>query len=452
MEFKILWGAVCLLLLLFGPVTGFAAGENRLPGVSEPMAHAEYWVGRIQAPHQVMLTPTEITAFNHAISAAMPQAIVEMDRFPDAIDRNTLQRWLAADRLPRGQERYSAGELVSNSFYDQVAQNMNLKSLRDMNPVEWGFTVGRTDLRTFPTATASSEDDESDDFDLFQETAVNIAEPVAVLHRSGDGAWFYVQTYNYRGWVRAADVALAPSRQTWKEKREAASFLIITGTKVVPRETVMGHPAPAWRAGMGTRIPFLGMEQGGYAVEIPQRDSNGKLSWRKAWIHGKADVSVGYLSYTRAHILRQAFKMLGENYGWGGLQEGRDCSSFIMDIYRVFGIWAPRNADQQEKVPGRHVALQGVAERSSRYALMERAEPGATLHMRNHVMMYLGQADGKHYAIHSLGSYGDSSNPRADGTLPRVEVMKVVVGGLDVALRSGRRFIDVLSSANVWHP
>jgi hypothetical protein len=72
--------------------------------------------------------------------------------------------------------------------------------------------------------------------------------------------------------------------------------------------------------------------------------------------------------------------------------------------------------------------------------------------MRNHVMLYLGEAGGKHYAIHSLGSYGDASRPRADGTLPRIEVMRVVVGGLELRLRSGRRFIEVLSSANNWQP
>ncbi len=454
MELKLLCGGLCLLFLLCLPVAGLTApaGIFRLPGVSDPMLAAQFWTDRAAAPHQVILTPAGIKEFNRSISAAMPQTVVELNRFPESMDRNALRRWLAVDRIPRKAERYSDGEPVSAFFYDQLEQNLNLSGLRDMNPVAWGFTVRWTDLRTFPTNAASSEEEESDDFDLFQETAVNIAEPVAVLHRSRDSAWIYVQTYNYRGWLRAADVALAPSRQTWLARLDPASFLVITGTKVAPRETVTGKPVPDWRAGMGTRLPLLGREKEGYAVEIPQRDAHGALFWRRAWIHGKADVSVGYLPYTRAHILRQAFKMLGENYGWGGLQEGRDCSSFIMDIYNVFGIRSPRNADQQERVPGRHVALQGISDSATRHELLKQAEPGATLHMRNHVMMYLGQHGGKHFAIHSLGSYGDAMRPHADGTLPRVEVMKVVVSALDLTLRSGRRFIDVLSSANVWHP
>ena len=457
MEIKLFSGGICLLAMLgiiglSSPCLAATPETAGLPGVSAAMLQAKFWIDRTPAPHQVILTPLRIDGFNQAIHAAMPQAVVDFDRFPATIDRATLQRWLAADRLPRGAERYSQGELLTGAFYDRLAQNLNLRGLRDANPVRWGFAVRRTDLRTFPTDSAASEDDESDDFDLFQETAVNIAEPLAVLHRSSDGAWLYVQIYNYRGWLRTADVALSSSQQAWNEKRRSAKFLVITGSKVVPRDAVMGKPVPDWRAGMGTRLPLVGMEQGGYAVEIPLRNGEGIVYWHKAWIHGKADVSVGFLPYTRANILRQAFKMLGEDYGWGGLGEGRDCSSFIMDIYNVFGLWSPRNADQQERVPGRRIGLQGVDDAAGRYALLSRAEPGATLHMRNHVLLYLGQNGGKHFAIHSLGSYGDATRPHADGTLPRVEVMRVVVGGLDLRLRSGRRFVEVLTSANNWQP
>lgn len=458
MEFKLicLSGAILLFVLcLSAPASSCLASPADfagLPGVSAPMLRPEFWIARAASPQRVMLTPAEIGSFNRAINARMPQTVIDWDRFPDSVDGATLRRWLAADRMPRGAERYSDGERLTSAFYDQLEQNMNLAGLKDNAPVIWGFTVRRSDLRTFPTAEASSEDDESDEFDLFQETAVNIAEPVAVLHRSADRAWVFVQTYNYRGWLKEADVALSPTRLAWRTKLEPAAFLVITGSKVVPRESAGGKPVADWRAGMGTRLILLGMEQDGYAVELPQRDATGAVKWRRAWIHGKADVTAGYLPYTQANVIRQAFKMLGERYGWGGLQDGRDCSSFIMDIFRVFGIRGPRNADQQENVPGRHVELRGAASMAARYELLQRAEPGATLHMRNHVMLYLGQENGLHYAIHSLGGYGDASRPRADGTLPRIETMRVVVGGLDVPLQSGRRFVEALSSFNVWHP
>lgn len=455
MEMKWLLATAGLVILLMFPLlpSGIAApvGDGRLPGVADAMLKADFWLAKLSSPRQVVLEPAGIVAFNRAIVQALPQVVEDLDGFPLAVDRASLRQWLAAERLPRGQERYSDGTLLTAGFYDQLERNLNLQAIRDANPVSWGFVVRRSDLRTFPTDAAASEDDESDDFDLFQETAVNIAEPLAVLHRSSDGKWLYVQLVNYRGWLRADDVALAADRQTWQARR-ALPFVVITGTKVAPRDAVMGKPVAEWRAGMGAKLPFFGMEKEGYQIEIPRRDAQGGVIWQKAWIHGKADVSVGYLPYTRANILRQAFKMLGEHYGWGGLNEGRDCSSFIMDIYNVFGIRAPRNADQQEAVPGRRIVLRGIGDVASRYALLTQASPGATLHMRNHVMLYLGEHNGKHYAIHSLGSYGDASRPRSDGSLPRIGVMQIVVGDLDLPLRSGRRFIEVLTSVNNWQP
>ena len=451
MEEKLLVISLCLLLL-FMPAKGLAApGVERLPGIEPAMLQADFWIARAAAAQQIIMTPAEINQFNKAIIAAMPQVVVDMAALPDALDKNTLKLRITAEKLPRGKERYARGALIQGSYYDQLEQNLNLAGVAESNPLAWGFTVRRTDLRTFPTDTPSSEDDQDDNFDLFQETAVNIAEPVAVLHRSSDARWLFVQLYNYRGWLRAADVALAPNRQEWQGRQGGAAFVMITGSGVTPRDAVNGKPVADWRAGMGTRLPHLGRESDGYAVEIPQRNANGPVIWRKAWIHGKADVATGYLPYTRAAIIRQAFKMQGENYGWGGVQDGRDCSSFVMDIFAVFGIRAPRNADQQERAPGRHAVLRNVTDAAARYALLDsQSEPGATLHMRNHVMLYLGKNGAKHYAIHDLGSYGDALHPHFDGSLSRVEVMKVVVSELDLPLRSGRRFIEVLTSANVW--
>ena len=442
---------VCLMFSLLPSAMAAPLGDGRLPGTTDAMLKADFWLAKLPAPRQLILDSAGIVSFNQAVVQALPRAVVDFDAFPATMSRASLRQWLAADRLPRGQERYSDGTLLTAGFYDQLEQNMNLQAIRELNPVSWGFVVRRSDLRTFPTDTAASEDDESDEFDLFQETAVNIAEPVAVLHRSTDGKWIFVQLVNYRGWLRTDDVALAADRQTWQARR-SLPFVVITGTKVAPRDSVMGKPVAEWRAGMGAKLPFFGMEKEGYRIEIPRRDAQGAVIWQKAWIHGKADVSVGYLPYTRANILRQAFKMLGEHYGWGGLNEGRDCSSFIMDIYNVFGIRAPRNADQQEAVPGRRISLRGISDAAGRYALLGQAEPGATLHMRNHVMLYLGEHNGKHYAIHSLGSYGDASRPNADGTLPRIGVMQIVVGDLDLPLRSGRRFIEAVTSVNNWQP
>ena len=237
MEDKLILFSLCLLLVLV-PAVGQAASQNieRLPGIEPPMLQADFWISRIVAPQQVIMSQQEIENFNKAIIAAMPQVVVAMSALPDSLDKNALRQKIAAERMPRGKERYARGVPVSESFYDSLEKNMNLSGINDSNALAWGFTVRRTDLRTFPTDVPSSEDDADDDFDMFQETAVNIAEPVAVLHRSSDARWLFVQLYNYRGWMRSSDVALASSRREWQARQDVAAFVVITGTKVVPRD------------------------------------------------------------------------------------------------------------------------------------------------------------------------------------------------------------------------
>ncbi|MCH3960309.1 MAG: NlpC/P60 family protein [Selenomonas sp.] len=39
--------------------------------------------------------------------------------------------------------------------------------------------------------------------------------------------------------------------------------------------------------------------------------------------------------------MKQAFRFLGDEYGWGGQNNSVDCSSFTQNVYRSFGIMIP---------------------------------------------------------------------------------------------------------------
>ena len=57
------------------------------------------------------------------------------------------------------------------------------------------------------------------------------------------------------------------------------------------------------------------------------------------------------LPLTRANIIRQAFKFLGERYGWGHDYNARDCSGFVSEVYRSMGVQMPRNTSDQGVSP-----------------------------------------------------------------------------------------------------
>src|SRR5690606_8511268 len=100
---------------------------------------------------------------------------------------------------------------------------------------------------------------------------------------------------------------------------------------------------------MGIRLPVLKEWPGtkpvngqaaytSHVVELPVRNDDGSLAIVPALVPRIADVSADYLPLTRANVIRQAFKFLGERYGWGHSYDTRDCSGFVSEVYRSFGV------------------------------------------------------------------------------------------------------------------
>lgn len=74
-------------------------------------------------------------------------------------------------------------------------------------------------------------------------------------------------------------------------------------------------------------------------MKVPVRTKEGKLQEEKVVLAANASLHEGYLPYTTNNIIRSAFKFYDSVYGWGGLQQSVDCSSFISNAYRTVGIF-----------------------------------------------------------------------------------------------------------------
>lgn len=136
---------------------------------------------------------------------------------------------------------------------------------------------------------------------------------------------------------------------------------------------------------------------------------------------------------TRANVLREAFALLDEPYGWGGQNGGRDCSRYTLDILHRFGVDLPRHSASQA-VTGRYsIDVEGIDDLDAKLELIDRAhEDGLVLlEFRGHIMLYLGRfQDGRPMAIHSFSEYlepcegGGETLRRAD----RVDVTDLSLG------------------------
>ena len=59
----------------------------------------------------------------------------------------------------------------------------------------------------------------------------------------------------------------------------------------------------------------------------------------------------GRLPLTQNNMVRLAFSALGTEYGWGGANEGMDCSSYVQNIYRAMGLDLPHDVLSFFKIP-----------------------------------------------------------------------------------------------------
>jgi hypothetical protein len=401
------------------------------------MGKPEFWVKKIKDPTNLLLTPEKIQTMNEK---SLRRPDLRLCRIRDLKGDWTKEEILSLlkedwEDFGRTEEvRYSkSGTPLGELFWNKLRNNLNQESIKESGRTLYALVVKKTDIRVFPTAELSMSAPNHYEFDRFQHSAISIGSPLGIYHFSQDNEWAYAQTPFIRGWIRRHDLAIARERKDVVDYEEAKNRLVITGNMI----TVFGDLSlqhPVFLAQMGDSFPLLRIPDGNksadasYVIQIPWREDNGELSFRRGYIPAQEDVHQGFLAYTQENIARQAFKMLNHPYGWGDKHGGRDCSRFIMDLFRTFGILMPRNSKEQAMLgTGLGLAQGKPAEEKRR--LLDRAVPLATLiRLPGHIMLYLGKDKGKHYVIHSI--WGIQESQKSDATVEKIG--RVVVSDLSL--------------------
>ena len=398
------------------------------------LSQVDFWENRTNPA--IVLSAGEIADFNRGIRKTSA-GMVDLRSYPMVKKGKDIKALLTASSIFPKEACKENGELFSEKDKALVFAEMDTEHFKNMEKVKRGVVVRHSNLRTLPLSSPLAEKGDSIEFDLLQETAVDPSEPVVVLHTSRSGAFYYVQMYNYRGWMLATDVAIVQEDRVWKKYIQPRALLVVTDKNYTlkdDQEDVFYQ--------MGSRLPIKERNQSGYEVFVPRRTESGTLQEEQHLLPEDPAYQDGFLPYTRKNIVQQAFRYAGEPYGWGGLQQSVDCSSFIANIYRSVGIFLPRNADEQEAGVARKTVLNKLGERKIYSLLHQKALPGDALYMDGHVMLYLGEIDGIPYAIHALGSYTED----AAGNPVKQRVMQVVVSDLSLHRGNGNSFAASLTS------
>jgi hypothetical protein len=169
------------------------------------------------------------------------------------------------------------------------------------------------------------------------------------------------------------------------------------------------------------------------------RAADGSLHFAPALLQRNADVAMDYLPLTRANLLHQSFKFLGERYGWGSSYNARDCSGFVSEVYRSFGVQLPRNTRDHAVSPAlNRIEFTADDDHEKRLAVLRELQVGDLVYIPGHVMMVIGQDGGGPYVIHDTTgiTYRD-----AEGVLTRVHLNGVSVTPL-LPLLDGKEHVS----------
>ncbi|MFQ5735982.1 MAG: SH3 domain-containing protein [Thermodesulfobacteriota bacterium] len=405
------------VLALFFVMAVPAAGAGGL-GPGGP----SFWIGRLGAPDSVVLGPGEIEELNSRITGRIDQ-MADVAGMPDEVPGGRLLEWLLFDPVPGPDEpRFDAdGEPLGEGFFEGIVRNMALDRVASANTVRFGVVVGRADVRAFPSDAKVIK--RPGGFDTLQYSAIFPTEPVALLHTSRDGGWGFFQTRFVRGWIRLESVAMTDRSGL---RAGDGRFIVVTGSSV-PVYSDASSGREVMRLPMGTvlYVPEDGVEgEGVIPVWLPRGSAKG-LIWKTGYVARRADVSEGYLPYTRASVISQAFKMFGEEYGWGGDGGLRDCSAYVRDVFASVGVRLPRNSRQQGAVGQIVLGRERAGTPGEIGRALAEADPGVTLlGLDGHIMLYLGVLEEKPYVIHQIWGYMDGSALK--------EIGKVAVTGLEL--------------------
>jgi hypothetical protein len=435
--FKIITLALLVLCLSVSAVV-FAQDKEKpkplhaplvLPGVDPEMRNPEYWISTYDDAEDIVMTPEDIEEFNAKVRT---KKILFKDRFgkrdpllgnykdkhniglfmhpilplelPETTSSDSLDTWLEEN----------TEYLYSRDFYDsrnatwseqmkqELIDNMNLDAVPDVIERRFGVIVKRADMRLYPTSAAGFSETLWE-LDFFQTTAVYITNPVAILHESADGAFYYVQTPIARGWMSVDTIAIA-SKKKVRKIVEDKNFLMAS------EDRISIFADPSFKTFIqyyyfSSTLPLIKQTDKANIVKLPYRKLDGTLGTTKGYIKPDVDVHAGYYPFSKANVIRQMFKLIDAPYGWGDQFNKRDCSGTQRVVQKCFGITTGRWPNFVLLASDHRLYLDQRKSEEEKIDIVSKLEGGITwTGSSGHLVYYLGKAkNGKIYFMHQGG-------------------------------------------------
>jgi len=409
--------------------TFIVPAEDSIPGIPAEVNFADYWIRKIPNPDDIILTPEEIEKFNSE-NPIKGEFLIDITGMPEMIEGVSFREYIVEyARYLNDASFFITGRIpLEKAERKHVIALMDTAGVSDVIALEFGIVLYHTMGRYWPTTIPLMNSEGDNEFDQGVVSALDTATPVALIHTSKDGLWSFVQTPWFLCWIPSSAVAFGDAEMV-REFVNSSPPLVAVGHSV----SVYGTPKEKTAIGsvqMGSHLPLRTAGRDFCEVLVPGRGRNGEFTVHIGYVRRSSDVSIGYLPYTFRNVYRQCYVLFGRRYGWGGMYEERDCSGYIMDVFRCFNIQLPRNSTSQAKAAKAVISLEGM-ERETRLELLKSLHGGISLlQMPGHIMIYMGEINGTPYAIHDFWAWRTPSGKGHDivHRAARVAVTDLMLG------------------------
>lgn len=324
--------------------------------------------------------------------------------------------------------------------------------VKEYSPAVWpGICISRADVKKKLGAWQESPCDWTEKDGDNQITVLLPNEPVVIVRESLCKEWYYLYARNAAGWVRKDCIADCGGSDCDIQQRNGRQpdFYVITAsrwrTECNPKDKCVSQ-IPLY---MGTILKkcngkeFAGFPyNGNIAALFPVKNQNGQYEERAIQLTQAAGAVCGFLPCTAENILKLAFSMLGEVYGWGGSLDSRDCSMMVHDIFACFGICLPKDTTGLQSLKGLDIFMDLTSySKEEKEQILTRLRPGAVLGFPGHVMIYLGKTGQDYYVISQTGHFYQ----KTDTGFEKVTVNSCVVNSLSVYRKNEKTWLNSLT-------
>lgn len=423
------------------------------PNVEENMCYPDYWISKSENPYSVLMTSKEIERLNSSILNVKETNMADLSALPESFDGKALAKELSSFASP--ENHYIDGKAVPEIYYEQMRQNISNADVSPNMSMSYGFTTNYTVMKAYPYAEFLSDDPNDSEWDDFVNSGIRCNEPIVIYFFTADKKFAYVRSSICSGWVSSDDIAVCQSKSQWQSAQQTDDFLVVTGDKIYLEPSSADPELSEKVLTMGTVLKLKTPENSdmriinrtpwnNYVVAIAGRNDDGSYIEKTALIPMNRDVHKGYLEFTQAGIIKQAFKCLGNRYGWGGMLKSPDCSGYALDVYKCFGLDIPRNTTWQALMP---VQVDDIGDLSAeeKTNALKNTPMGAIIQFNGHEMIYLGESGGRLYTINDVSSLKNPENVQA-GVL---RIRSVIVNDLTAIRPNGHTWFEDMNKVIV---